>query len=163
MPLEADRDVAEPDGAVAGVEQRPRDDPDRVREVDDPGAVGARARAPRSAISSTTGTVRSALAKPPAPVVSWPMQPHASGTVSSESRAGLSADADLDEHEVGPVERAVEIVGQLRAPREPAALEHPPGEPADDLAAAPRRCRAARARRRRALASRASPDTSSGV
>ena len=41
----------------------------------------------RSAISSTTGTVRSALASPPAPVVSWPTQPQASGTVSSESRA----------------------------------------------------------------------------
>ena len=40
-----------------------------------------------SAISSTTGTVRSALAKPPAPVVSCPMQPQASGIVSSRSRA----------------------------------------------------------------------------
>ena len=38
--LEPDRDVAEPDGAVAGVEQAARDDPDRVREVDDPGVVG---------------------------------------------------------------------------------------------------------------------------
>ena len=38
-------------------------------------------------MSSTTGTVRSALASPPAPVVSWPMQPQASGKVSSCSRA----------------------------------------------------------------------------
>src|SRR5205085_2243382 len=36
--LEPDRDVAEPDGAVARVEQGARDDPDRVREVDDPRA-----------------------------------------------------------------------------------------------------------------------------
>ena len=42
LPLEADRDVAEPDRAVAGVEQRARDDADRVREVDDP-RVGRRA------------------------------------------------------------------------------------------------------------------------
>ena len=40
-----------------------------------------------SAMSSTTGTVRIALAKPPAPVVSCPMQPHGSGAVSSCSRA----------------------------------------------------------------------------
>ncbi len=40
-----------------------------------------------SAISSTTGTVRSAFARPPAPVVSCPMQPHGSGSVSSRSRA----------------------------------------------------------------------------
>ena len=41
----------------------------------------------RSAICSITGTVRIAFAKPPAPVVSWPMQPQASGIVSSRSRA----------------------------------------------------------------------------
>ena len=38
--LEPDRHVAEPDGAVPCVEQAARDDPDRVREVDDPGVVG---------------------------------------------------------------------------------------------------------------------------
>src|SRR5712692_3992725 len=37
--LKADRDVAETDGLVAVVEQRPCDDPDRIRKVDDPGAV----------------------------------------------------------------------------------------------------------------------------
>ncbi len=41
----------------------------------------------RAATSSTTGTVRSALASPPAPVVSWPTQPHSSGNVSSLIRA----------------------------------------------------------------------------
>ena len=51
-------------------------------------ASGAASSRARSAISSTTGTVRIALAKPPAPVVSCPMQPHGSGTVSSrEPRA----------------------------------------------------------------------------
>ncbi len=44
-------------------------------------------RRTRSAMSSTTGTVRSALARPPAPVVSWPTQPHSSGQVSSWLRA----------------------------------------------------------------------------
>ena len=50
-------------------------------------APGAARRRTSSAISSTTGTVRSALASPPAPVVSCPMQPHGSGIVSSRSRA----------------------------------------------------------------------------
>lgn len=49
-------------------------------------ASGA-ARLTRSAMSSTTGTVRIAFASPPAPVVSWPMQPHSSGQVSSSLRA----------------------------------------------------------------------------
>lgn len=43
-------------------------------------------RRTRSAMSSTTGTVRSALAKPPAPVVSWPTQQNSSGNVSSTFR-----------------------------------------------------------------------------
>ncbi len=41
----------------------------------------------RAAMSRTTGTVRSALASPPAPVVSCPTQPHSSGQVSSWLRA----------------------------------------------------------------------------
>lgn len=49
-------------------------------------ACGASART-TEAISSTTGTVRSALASPPAPVVSCPTQPQRSGSVSSTSRA----------------------------------------------------------------------------
>ena len=50
-------------------------------------ARGAASARTRSAMSSTTGTVRIAFAKPPAPVVSCPMQPQASGAVSSCSRA----------------------------------------------------------------------------
>ena len=36
LPLEVDRDIAQADGPMAGVEERLRDDPDRVREVDEP-------------------------------------------------------------------------------------------------------------------------------
>jgi hypothetical protein len=49
-------------------------------------APGA-SRSTRDAMSSTTGTVRSAFASPPAPVVSCPTQPQSSGNVSSEMRA----------------------------------------------------------------------------
>ena len=47
----------------------------------------------------------------------------------------LPADADLDEHEVGAVERAVEVVGRPRAaPRSPARSSIRARQPADDLA-----------------------------
>ena len=46
-------------------------------------APGAPISAVSSASSSTTGTVRSAFANPPGPVVSCPMQPNRSGIVSS--------------------------------------------------------------------------------
>ena len=79
--------------------------------------------------------MRSALASPPAPVVSWPMQPQASGIVSSERRACLAADADLDEHEVGAVDSPVEVVARHHElAGEALALEHPARQPADDLA-----------------------------
>ena len=42
--LEADRDVAQPDRVVSGVEQRARDDADRVGEVDDPAPPAPAAR-----------------------------------------------------------------------------------------------------------------------
>ena len=50
-------------------------------------APGAARRPVSSASSSTSGTVRSALARPPAPVVSWPTTPKVGGSVSSVSRA----------------------------------------------------------------------------
>ena len=44
----------------------------------------------------------------------------------------LAADADLDEHEVGAVDRAVEVAGELERSRESDTLEHPARERADD-------------------------------
>ena len=130
--LEPDRDVAEPDGAVARIEQRPRDDPDRVREVDDPGAVGRELarpvgdrehdgnRAQRLGEAARAGRLLADAAA---------RERH---RLVGEPRL-LAADADLDEHEVGSVERSVEIVRQRQSAREPVPLEHPSGEPADDL------------------------------
>ncbi len=74
-------------------------------------APGAASRRARSATSSTTGTVRSALARPPAPVVSCPTQPHSSGKVSSVIRAALAADAQLDDDDVGVGQARVEVDG----------------------------------------------------
>ena len=46
----------------------------------------------------------------------------------------LAADTDLDEHEIGAVERAVEIAGDEELAVEALAGQHPPGHAADDLA-----------------------------
>jgi hypothetical protein len=67
--LESDRHVAQADRAMALLEQCAGHDSDRVREVDDPGA-GLRMPAHGLGDLEHTGTVRSALASPPGPVVS---------------------------------------------------------------------------------------------
>ena len=74
----------------------------------------ARCRA-RSAMSSTTGTVRSALASPPAPVVSWPMQPHCQRPGLVAVAGGLAADPQLQQHGA----RAVEALVQAGRPAQP--------------------------------------------
>ena len=86
LPLEADRDVAEPDGTMARVEQRARHDPDRIREVDDPGAVGGavperglRSRARPARCAAPSRTARAGRLLPDAAA--------RSGRVSSVSRA----------------------------------------------------------------------------
>ena len=96
-----------------------------------PGAASSRAR---SAISSITGTVRIALAKPPAP-----------GRLLADAAArqwhrlvgvarALAADADLHEDHIGAVERAVQLAGDHEPPGESLLFEHPPRQAADDLA-----------------------------
>ena len=94
------------------------------------GAASSRARA---AISSTTGTVRIALASPPGPVVSWPTHPQAAGICLVVEPRRLAADADLDQDRVGAVERVVEVAGQLERAGVALAGQHPPGQRADHL------------------------------
>src|SRR5215475_2282131 len=65
-------------------------------------AEGEARRLARSARSSTTGTVRSALASPPAPVVSCPTQPQASG---------LAADPELEQDRVRALGALVQALG----------------------------------------------------
>ena len=96
-----------------------------------PGAASSRTR---SAISSTTGTVRIALAKPPAPVVSWPMQPQASGAVSSCSRAVCPPTRIWNEHEVRSLDGRVQVVGDRERAGVAGVREHARRHAADDLA-----------------------------
>ena len=132
-PLKADRDVAETDGTMAGVEKRARDDSDRVREVDDPRvrrgelpyALGDlehhRHRSHRLREAARTGRLL-----PDAPA----RERH--GLVGEPRR--LAAHADLHEDEVGAVDRAVEVSGDRQVAREPLLREHARSHRADDVA-----------------------------
>ena len=96
-------------------------------------ASGAARRSTCSASSRTTGTVRRAFAKPPAPVVSWPTQPNRSGGRLVAQAGRLAAHPELDHDEVRAVDRGV-AVGRGHEPAAPAAVvEHPAGEAADDV------------------------------
>jgi hypothetical protein len=132
LTLAVDRDVAEPDGAVPGVEERPRDDAHRIGEVDDPCIVrGPLADALRDSehdgngpqclgeTAHTRGLLPDAAARQRKCLV-------------GEARL-LPADPDLHEHEVGSVDRAVEIVGDGHGAVEALTGEHPRGEAAYDL------------------------------
>ena len=131
--LEADRDVAEADGAVAGVEQRARDDPDRVREVDDPRVRGGELpHALGDLEHDRHGAQRLREAAGAGRLLADAAAGERHGLVR-EPR-GLAADPDLEEDEVGAVEGAVELAGDVERAFEALPLEHPPSEPADDLA-----------------------------
>ncbi len=54
-----------------------------------------------SAICKITGTVRSALASPPAPVVSWPTQPHCNGRALVDRPRRLTTNPQLEENDCG--------------------------------------------------------------
>ena len=103
LALKADRDVAEPDRAVAGVEQRAGDDPDRVREVDDP-------RVRRGALAHALGDLehdghrahRLGEAAGAGRLLADAAARERHRLVREARR--LAADADLDEHEVGAVD-----------------------------------------------------------
>ena len=127
-------------------------------------APGAARSCTRSAISSITGTVRIAFAKPPAPVVSWPTQPQRERDRLVLVPRRLPADADLDEHEVGAVDGRVEIARDVQRARRsrrgracgraiaPTTSRRPSSMSCSDSRSSPSRSR-----------SRASPATSSGV
>ncbi len=142
LALEADRHVAQTDRTMPGVEQRASDDPDRVGEVDDPGVgVGQRPSPLGDVEHDRNGPQRLG-------------QTARAGRLLADAAArrgdrlvvqpgGLPADPDLDQHGVGAVQRAIQVVGDLERAGVPLALEDPPGQSADDLAAFGDRCPAA--------------------
>ncbi len=110
-------------------------------------APGAARRPVSSASSSTSGTVRSALAKPPAPVVSWPMTPKRRRQRLVGQPRGLAADAELDEHEIGAVDGRLAIAAEHAAGRPSRAGRASAGPGRRRPPAARGRCRAGPARR----------------
>ena len=132
-PLPADRDIAETDRLMPVIEQRPCDDPNRIREVDDPGvvrrtfsyAVGdpEHDRNGAQGLAETTGAGR---LLPDAAAGKW------HGLIREASL--LAADADLDQDEVGAVDSSVEVVGDLEPPFVPLPVEHALREPTDNFA-----------------------------
>ncbi len=131
--LEADRHVAQAHGAVPGVEQCSRHDPDRVGEVDDPRTVGPELahtvgnlehdgnRA--HGLRETAGSRRllpDAAARQRCRLV---LQPRL-----------LAAYTDLDEDEVGPLDRPVELVGHLERAAKALPIEHARRHATDNLA-----------------------------
>ena len=85
-----------------------------------------------SATRSTTGTVRSAFAKPPGPVVSWPMQPHSCGNVSSPWRAAWPPTRSWISTASASDTPATRSLGRHDAPGVPRGAEHPLAHPADE-------------------------------
>lgn len=96
-------------------------------------------RRTRSAMSSTTGTVRSALARPcgaggllaDAAALQWPGLVLVAG--------GLSADAQLEQDRVGAVHPGVQVTGGGDGPGVALLGEDPPGESAHEVEAVGRR------------------------
>ena len=129
--LDPDRHVAQPDRPVAGIEQRLGDDPDRVREVDDPG-VG---RAPTVDVLGERqdhghGPKRLGEATRPNRLLADAAEPVGERLVGEPG--GLAPDPELDEDERRPVDRGVPV-GRRGQPAGPAvATEDALGQPGDD-------------------------------
>ena len=132
-PLPADRDVAETDRLVPVIEQRPGDDSDRIREVDDPGAVGS---AFPHAVGDPEHDRNRAQGLAETPGAGGLLPDAAAGERHGLVRQAslLPADPDLDQDEVRAVDGAVEIVGDLEPPFIALPVEHALREPTDDLA-----------------------------
>src|SRR5207248_5869224 len=108
--LQPDRDVAEPDGPVARVEEAADDDPDRVGEVDDPRVFGGQlADALGDLEDDRHGSQRLAEAAGTRRLLADASARERDRLVGQASR--LSADAKLYEHERRAVEGALEVVG----------------------------------------------------
>ena len=115
-PLEPDRHVAEAERAMTFVQKRLGHQPRRVREVDEPG----------SGVPAASGFLRQlqhhgdraqCLGEPTGPggLLADAPEPKRDRLVL-EAR-GLTAHAQLDDDEVGALERLVSVAGQRQVPR----------------------------------------------
>ncbi len=132
--LERDGDVAEAEGAMAGVDECLRDDSDRVREVHDPGTRrGPTADELGEIKDDRHGAQRLGQAAGARRLLPDGAELERQGLVQEASR--LAADAELDEDEVRTVHRGLEVAGQRQGAGPAEAGEHAPGKAPDDGAA----------------------------
>jgi len=130
--LQRDRDVAKTDRPMARIEERAGDDANRIGEIDDPDPVGRPRRSPLRDLEHHRNRAKrlgkaAGAGRLLADATEW--EGH---RFVAQARL-LSADADLEEDEVGPVQRAIEIARESQSPGEALARKHPPGQPADYL------------------------------
>ena len=110
-----------------------RDDADRVGEVHDP-------RAGCRSTGDLLGELEQHRHRPKRlGEAAWPRRLLADraelvGQRLVDQSSLLAADAQLDQHEVGAVERLRPVAGDRQLARPTTAAEHPPGQSADDLA-----------------------------
>jgi hypothetical protein len=108
--LEADRHVAQPDGPVPGVQQRARDDPDGIREVDDPSARGRQLPGSLGDLEHHRNRAQG-LREPTRAggLLADAAEGERNRLVSQPGR--LATHPYLHEHEVGALKRSIEVAG----------------------------------------------------
>ena len=132
--LEPDGGVAQPDGAVAVVEQGLGDDADRVGEVDEPGAGGAPAGGLLGQLEHhRDGAQGLGEAARPGRLLADAAELQRQGLVHQPHR--LAADAQLHDHEVGAVDGVLAPAGLVQAAAPAGPGQHAPGQAAHHLEA----------------------------
>jgi hypothetical protein len=132
--LEADGDVAETNRPMTRVEQRTRDDPDGVREVDDPRIRACELAHPLGDSEHDGNSAHRLREAAGARRLLTDAPACERYGLVAEARL-LAADPNLYEYKVCAVDGAVEIVGDLEPASVALALEHPPRHRADNLPA----------------------------
>jgi hypothetical protein len=129
--LERDRDVAEADGPVSGVDQRLGDDPDRIGEVDQPGA-GCGPSIGQVGELEHDGHGPECLRQPAGTGRLLPDGPEAERQRLVGEARHLAPDPQLDEHEARAVDGLDRVgrEGEVAGPFQPA--EHAIRQATDD-------------------------------
>ena len=135
LALEPDRDVAQADRAVAGVDQGLGDQPGRVREVEQPRPVGAAGGHVAGDVEHDgDGAKRLREAARAGRLLADAAELRRHRLV--QEPGGEPADPQLHEHERRSVDRAAAVGGADELAAEALPAQDPPGQPTDDVQAA---------------------------
>jgi len=134
LALEGDRDVAQAERPMSGIEQRLGHQARGVGEVDEPRAGGGPAGGLLGQLEHDRHRPQG-LREPAGAGGLLADAPVLRGDGLVEVASAVAADAQLDDHEGRAVERLVAVERAHEAPAEAGAAEHPLGQPAHDLQA----------------------------